>query len=606
MTATTATASSLTPPTFAANRFFEQFDSDFLNLNHRQVSLNLSEQRSEQIKDDNLQPWKSFEPMTRVHSPARVSYYFPKGVGEYHFGKGHPMKPHRLTILNHLVAGYGLHNHMDYHSPRMASRQELETFHSESYLDYLERNNIRIGKTVDENPNSTKVQQNSNNSITTTATTTTGEDCPMFDGIYDFCRQYAGSSLMASRKLNLGSSDITINWSGGLHHAKKSEASGFCYVNDIVIAIIELLRIHPRVLYIDIDIHHGDGVQEAFYLSNRVCTVSFHKYNGEFFPGTGTIEEIGYGLGKNFSYNLPLSDGIDNESYVNLFKSVMEPIVTSFRPSVIVLQCGADSLGCDRLGGFNISIAAHGECVRFIKAFRIPLLVLGGGGYTARNVARCWTYETSILVSDTCPSISNNLPSTAYDSIFKDEPKLHVNLVSKADNSNSKKTLESLRISILERLRYMHGAPSVQMQQIPPSLSQWLEDEEEILEKERERLADERLNTSNNNSVSTGALLDYFPSSSSRLPATTTSAAAASNSNGSNDLGSSALKGIAPTRNRANLGSNNPVSSRKRNNQTFNIINNNNNNRNNNLENNTSLEATGSREESSKTNNLDE
>lgn len=451
------------------------------------------------------------------------------------------MKPHRLTILNHLVAGYGLHHHMEYHSPRLASRQELETFHSSSYLDFLERNNIRIGEDPKSTANPINLGEHN-----------TGEDCPMFDGIYDFCRQYAGASLMASRKLNAGTSDITINWSGGLHHAKKSEASGFCYVNDIVIAIIELLRIHPRVLYIDIDIHHGDGVQEAFYLSNRVCTVSFHKYNGEFFPGTGTIDEFGYGIGKNFSFNLPLSDGIDNESYVNLFRSVMEPIITTFRPSVIVLQCGADSLGGDRLGGFNISIAAHGECVRFIKAFRIPLLVLGGGGYTPRNVARCWTYETSLLVSDTCPSISNTLPSTPYDSIFKDEPRLHVNLVTKVDNSNSKKTLEGLRIGILERLRYMHGAPSVQMQLIPPSLSQWLEEEEETIEKERERTIDERSHSSR----STG-LLDYFPTS-ARVPATGTSS-----HNVNLDL-VPIVKGMPGSRTRANYGLNNPGPGRKR------------------------------------------
>jgi acetoin utilization deacetylase AcuC-like enzyme len=92
------------------------------------------------------------------------------------------------------------------------------------------------------------------------------EDCPVFDGMYDFCSLYSGSSLEGARKINSGAVDIAVNWSGGLHHAKKNEASGFCYVNDIVLAILELLRYHPRVLYVDIDVHHGDGVQEAFYM----------------------------------------------------------------------------------------------------------------------------------------------------------------------------------------------------------------------------------------------------------------------------------------------------------------------------------------------------
>lgn len=227
--------------------------------------------------------------------------------------------------------------------------------------------------------------------------------------------------------------------------------------------------------------------QEAFYNSNRVLTVSFHKYSETFFPGTGHIDEIGNQLGKYFSLNVPLQDGIDNESYVSLFKSIMEPTIYTFRPSVIVLQCGADSLGCDRLGAFNLSIAAHGECVRFIKAFNIPLLVLGGGGYTVKNVARCWTYETAVLL-DQHQNLSAILPSTAYDSFFAPDYKLHPPIAGKIENQNTRKDLERIRVGILERLRFMHGAPSVAMQEIPPDLHNWLakeESEKEAAEKEQ-------------------------------------------------------------------------------------------------------------------------
>lgn len=127
-----------------------------------------------------------------------------------------------------------------------------------------------------------------------------GEDCPVFDGLYEFCQLSAGGSVAAAVKLNKQASEICINWGGGLHHAKKSEASGFCYVNDIVLGILELLKYHQRVLYIDIDVHHGDGVEEAFYTTDRVMTVSFHKY-GEYFPGTGDLRDIGAGKVKNFS-----------------------------------------------------------------------------------------------------------------------------------------------------------------------------------------------------------------------------------------------------------------------------------------------------------------
>ena len=141
----------------------------------------------------------------------------------------------------------------------------------------------------------------------------------------------------------------------GLHHAKKGEASGFCYINDCVLCILELLKKHPRVLYIDIDIHHGDGVEEAFYTSNRVMTCSFHKY-GDYFPGTGDVSDLGYGKGKGYAINFPLHDGMDDESFVSIFRPVISGIMENFKPGAVCLQCGADSLAGDRLGVFNLSL----------------------------------------------------------------------------------------------------------------------------------------------------------------------------------------------------------------------------------------------------------
>jgi len=147
-----------------------------------------------------------------------------------------------------------------------------------------------------------------------------------------------------------------------------------------------------RVLYIDIDIHHGDGVEEAFYTTDRVMTASFHKF-GDYFPGTGDARDVGYGKGKYYSLNVPLDDGIDDESYQSLFKPIMAKVMEVFQPGAVVLQCGADSLSGDRLGCFNLSVKGHAECVRYMRSFNVPLLLVGGGGYTIRNVARCWCYE---------------------------------------------------------------------------------------------------------------------------------------------------------------------------------------------------------------------
>lgn len=382
----------------------------------------------------------------------KVSYHYNPETSHFHYGPHHPMKPFRLMLTDHLVLSYELHKQMDLYQTQPASKQELQQFHSEDYVDFLQRVSPANAAALEADLTKFNI----------------GDDCPIFAGLYDYCQFYAGASLDASRKLVSGASDIAINWSGGLHHAKKHEPSGFCYVNDIVLGILNLLRVHPRVLYIDIDLHHGDGVQEAFFLSDRVMTVSFHKYDGVFFPGTGNYDETGVGDGKHFALNVPLLDGIDDDSYIRLFKSVMEPIITKFRPSVIVQQCGADSLGHDRLGCFNLNIKAHGECVKFIKSFNIPMMVLGGGGYTPRNVSRLWTYETSVLTN---VELENNLPDVPFREWFGPDYSLHPNLGDRYENKNSRKYLEGLQSSLMENLRFLNQAPSVQMQEIPPDIS---------------------------------------------------------------------------------------------------------------------------------------
>ncbi|KAG8746144.1 histone deacetylase [Ceratobasidium sp. 414] len=367
--------------------------------------------------------------------------------------------------MNTLVMGYGLHKYMDHFiNPRSATEEELELYHDQDYVAFLARQVFFFEPPDIVMPGASAKEL---------ADFNFGDDCPIFDGMFKFFKQYTGASLAAARKLSQGTTDIAINWSGGLHHAKKREASGFCYINDIVIAILDLLRVYPRVLYIDIDIHHGDGVELAFWHTNRVMTVSFHKYTGDFFPGTGKLDDNGTGLGRHFALNVPLSDGIDDTSYVELFKYVMEKAIEAFRPSAIVLQCGADSLGCDRLGAFNLSTRAHGECVKYIKSFNYPLLVLGGGGYTIHNVARCWTNETSILLG---VEVSELLPDTPYNAFFKPDYKLHPQIVRKVENMNTPRSLQNLRAAISEKLRYLNGAPSVQMQEIPPDLEGLLED----------------------------------------------------------------------------------------------------------------------------------
>jgi len=288
------------------------------------------------------------------------------------------------------------------------------------------------------------------------------EDCPVFDGLFNFTQIYTGGSVGGAVRLNHKVSDTVVNWAGGLHHAKKSEASGFCYVNDIVLAILELLKVHSRILYLDIDIHHGDGVEEAFYTTDRVMTVSFHKF-GEYFPGTGHLQDIGQHRGKYYSVNVPLKDGIDDEAYEYLFKPIMNKVMEMYQPEAIVFQSGADSLSGDRLGCFNLSIRGHAECLKFMQSFDIPLLVLGGGGYTIRNVARCWVYETGCLLKRELDEI---LPPNDYSEYFGPTNTLHIT-PSNMENQNTRDYLDGIRNRVLENLNKIPFRPSVPYHQVP-------------------------------------------------------------------------------------------------------------------------------------------
>ena len=289
------------------------------------------------------------------------------------------------------------------------------------------------------------------------------EDCPVFDGLFNFCQIYTGGSVGGAVRLNHKQTDTVVNWAGGLHHAKKNEASGFCYVNDIVLAILELLKVHQRVLYIDIDIHHGDGVEEAFYTTDRVMTVSFHKF-GEYFPGTGHLQDIGQHKGKHYSVNVPLKDGIDDESYNMLFKPVMAKVMEMYAPDAVVFQSGADSLTGDRLGCFNLSIRGHAECLKYMMTFNVPLLVLGGGGYTIRNVARCWTYETGCLLGH---ELDDKMPVNDYSEYYGPTHTLQIS-PSNMENQNTPEYLEGVRNRILENLSKIAPKPSVPFHDVPP------------------------------------------------------------------------------------------------------------------------------------------
>ncbi|OCH90011.1 histone deacetylase [Obba rivulosa] len=382
-------------------------------------------------------------------SKRRVAYYYDSDVGSYTYGLGHPMKPQRMRITHELVSAYNMLDKMDVIRAKRASAESMTRFHTDEYVHFLSRVTPETAEELTYNGTRFLV----------------GEDNPAFEGVFEFCTISAGGSIAAAQRITNGSADIAINWAGGLHHAKKREASGFCYINDIVLAILELLRVFPRVLYVDIDCHHGDGVEEAFYTTDRVMTCSFHKF-GEYFPGTGTLDDRGRGRGRGYAVNVPLKDGITDESFKSVFEPVIDKILEVYQPSAVVLQCGADSLAGDKLGCFNITMQGHASCVQYMRKRGVPLILLGGGGYTVKNVARTWAYETACALGIE-KEIDPNLPWNEYFEWFGPRYRLEV-VENNMDDLNVKDgSLDAVRSTVLQQLSELQPAPSVGLHDVP-------------------------------------------------------------------------------------------------------------------------------------------
>ncbi|KAI4988946.1 hypothetical protein ZWY2020_036263 [Hordeum vulgare] len=401
----------------------------------------------------------------------RVCYYYDPGIANVDYGADHHMVPRRVAMAHALVEKYGLLADMERLRVRPATKAELRAFHDDAYVRLLHD----ITQDADHRQGDAEILETARacGIGVPDPGETAAYDNPVIDGLWDYCVRYAGGSLAAARALASGTSDIAINWSGGMHHACQGRASGFCYVNDIVLAIQELLKHFERVLYVDIDVHHGDGVEEHFKRDSRVMTVSFHRYGedrpgGEkFFPGTGTAEDVGEGDGKYYTLNVPMDAHMDDESYQHLFRPIMHKVMEKFSPDAVVLQCGADSLYGDRLGNFRLSVKGHAGCVSYLRSFNVPLLLLGGGGYTINHVASCWCYETAVAVGKE-EGISDEIPFHGYEHYYRDQGyKLHFTVPKTNGNKIDVAAMEKIKQDALMNLAMLKPPPTTQRHRRP-------------------------------------------------------------------------------------------------------------------------------------------
>jgi acetoin utilization protein AcuC len=324
------------------------------------------------------------------------AFVFSENVTRYDYGPWHPLRTERLELTLRLMEAYGLLGGQEVSmvAPQPAERKTLERFHSSPYLDALQAANT--GKPF---PGLEQFGIGPG-------------DNPVFQGMYDWSCLVAGASLEAGRLVAEGKAQVAFNMGGGLHHARPARASGFCYVNDPVLVILSLLDRGFKVAYLDIDAHHGDGVQWAFYDTDRVLTISLHQDGRTLFPGTGAVEEVGRGPGTGFSVNIPLWPGTDDWLYLRAFEEVVLPILETYKPDVVVTQLGVDTFHGDPLASLDLTTYGFERLIQQMKKSFPRWVALGGGGYELTNVARAWTIAWGIMIGREVP---DEIPQEAME-----------------------------------------------------------------------------------------------------------------------------------------------------------------------------------------------
>ncbi len=313
--------------------------------------------------------------------PCRTALIYSPLLGNFSYGDDHPFKLQRHHLAYDLLEAYGLLKlpDMEIRDCRPISEELLLSFHDRAYIERLKEFSASDQPRADFSYGLGDA------------------DCPVFKGLYDCAALGAGATFEAVRLVEEEGFQIAFNLAGGWHHAHRARASGFSYINDAVLAINWLVARGRRVVYLDIDAHHGDGVQEAFYDSDQVLTISLHESGIYFYPGTGFEDEIGEGRGKGYSVNLPLIAHCDDALYMKAFDEVAYPLIAAYNPDIIVTQIGADTFRTDPLTRLEITTHSYSYIMRKLKALKIPWAALGGGGYDLMNTARAWTIAWGVM-----------------------------------------------------------------------------------------------------------------------------------------------------------------------------------------------------------------
>ncbi|MCM3237300.1 acetoin utilization protein AcuC [Heyndrickxia oleronia] len=318
----------------------------------------------------------------------------------YRFSKDHPFNQFRLTLTLDLLKELNAITNEDIISPRMATDEELCLIHDSSYIEAVKSagNGCLSEETAE------------NYGLGT-------EDTPIFSGMHEASALLVGGTLTAVDQVMTGQSQHAVHLGGGLHHGFRGKASGFCVYNDSSVAIKYLQeKYNARVLYIDTDAHHGDGVQWSFYDDESVCTFSIHETGRYLFPGTGNVNEWGSGKGYGYSFNIPVDAFTEDESWLYCYETALREVAAYFKPDVILTQNGADSHYYDPLTHLSASINIYKKIPKLAHQLAHQYcdgrwIAVGGGGYDIwRVVPRAWSLIW--LEMNNYPDVKGELPTS--------------------------------------------------------------------------------------------------------------------------------------------------------------------------------------------------
>ncbi len=312
----------------------------------------------------------------------KTAFLYSEKFLDYNLGSAHPLRPVRVKLTRDLLKSKGILDDPSVKvvEPRPAEEAEILTFHEKEYVNLVRKYSLTGRGVLDMG------------------------DTPAFRGCYEATSLVVGASLVACDMIMNGSFEHAFNPSGGLHHAHPERASGFCIFNDPAVTIKRLQTKYSvkRLVYLDIDAHHGDGVMYGFYKDPGVLDIDFHESGRYLFPGTGFPNETGEGDATGLKVNVPLPPSTGDDTYLAAFRRLVPGLVEEFRPEIILVQCGADGHLDDRLAHLRLSTETYREVVLEMHRLAHELcrgrfVLFGGGGYTLSNVPRVWAVAFATL-----------------------------------------------------------------------------------------------------------------------------------------------------------------------------------------------------------------